>query len=177
MAEPIRTIEDLMIDDIIEREGSTYTDDPVDRGGATKYGVTQKSWMIFRAQMHDGVSRPVHVSDLQERHAREFYAVMYYRPLEWIDDVELRELVLDCSVNHGATRATKWLQRAAGCLAIDGSIGPETRERVNRTMPPKTVYAFVLMARIKFYAEIVANDPTQVRFLRGWMNRVCEFIR
>jgi len=184
MADPIRSIEDLMIDDILEREGSTFTDDPVDRGGATKFGVTQKSWMFFLAQTsdHDKLLRvlPDHVRDITELHARFFYSVMFYRPLAWIDDIELRELVLDSSVNHGAARATKWLQRAAGCAEIDGVIGPETRKLVNsfgHAPGVNPLYALILIARLKFYVEIVLSDPSQVRFLRGWMNRITEFIR
>lgn len=33
-----------IVDDILRREGSTFTDRPNDRGGPTKYGVTQTAW-------------------------------------------------------------------------------------------------------------------------------------
>jgi lysozyme family protein len=180
MADPIRSIDALMIDDILEREGSTFTDDPLDRGGATKYGITQKSWdAYFTQRMAQGPAlnrTPLYVNALTEQHAREFYDIMYVQPLRWIDDIELRELVLDCAVNHGATRATMWLQRAAGCLAIDGVIGPETRKLVN-VFKATTLHTLIVIARLKFYAAIVKNDLSQVRFLAGWINRTCEFIR
>jgi lysozyme family protein len=172
MGDPIRSIEDLMIDDIIEREGSVFTDDPVDRGGATKYGITQKSWLIYRAQLRIAQDVPEHVRDIDEPHARHFYAVMFYRPLEWIDDLELRELVLDSAVNCGASRAAKWLQRAASCTAIDGVFGPETRRRVNVDMNADILRRLVIDQREDHYLDLVVKDPTQLRFIKGWMRRL-----
>ena len=50
-----------LIDDIIDREGgSTLTNDPTDKGGRTKYGISEKSnpeaWKdgdVWRAQAPD----------------------------------------------------------------------------------------------------------------------------
>lgn len=188
MDSPIRSIDDHLIDMILEREGSTFTDDPLDRGGATKFGITQRNWDDYRVRarpMEAALTLPPFVRDITEPMAREFYRLMYVAPLGWIEDIDLRHLVLDCSVLHGATRATMWMQRAAGCLHIDGVIGPETRELVNATkftsvaaeLKIEATYASVLAQRFRFIAVLVAREPTQVRFLRGWIERCVEFIR
>lgn len=165
-----------IIDRIIEREGGDkYTDRPSDRGGPTKFGVTQRAWREYRARHAEPL--PEHVRDLTLEHARQFYWIEHVAPFEWIADDALRELAVDCSVNHGRTRATKWLQEAAGVVA-DGAIGPKTRAAVNTKA--SVVYAKLLRRRFKFYAEIASDqlpaDP-DLPNLRGWISRGCEFIR
>jgi len=172
----IRSIDDLIIDAILAREGAAFTDDPLDHGGATKYGITSRAWEAYVAQQH-GIGVPaISVEFINESDARKFYHAMYVEPLAWIEDVELRELVIDSAMNCGAERVTKWLQSAAMCIEIDGVIGPETRRRVHER-GPAIIYTLILIARLKHYARIVKKDPTQARFIEGWINRACEFIR
>ena len=40
---------DQILDDVIRREGS-YVHDPQDRGGPTKYGITQRTLRAWRGQ-------------------------------------------------------------------------------------------------------------------------------
>ena len=161
-----------IVDDILRREGSAFTDHPADRGGPTRYGITQTAWQDYRAR-HPGRTLVEHVRDLNEATAREFYQVEYVGPFAWLS-ADLRALVVDCAVNHGKRRAILWLQEAADVDA-DGVIGPQTRAAViART---STVYRRVLSLRLQFYATIVARDTSQAVFLRGWINRACEFVR
>jgi lysozyme family protein len=169
---------DNIIDDILRREGSSFTDHPNDRGGPTRFGITQKAWMPYKlANKTHYRSLPLNVKDLTREQAVEFYRAMHVAPFEWIKDQELLALVVDCGVNHGVVRATKWLQLAAGC-EVDGIIGPITRAAVNTA--PRLVYVEVLRQRLRFYAKIATdqlpNDP-DLPFLRGWINRACEFLR
>ena len=39
---------DQIIADVIKREGSKYTNDPTDRGGPTKYGITLRTLQAWR---------------------------------------------------------------------------------------------------------------------------------
>jgi lysozyme family protein len=166
-----------IIDEIIRREGgSAFTNDPVDRGGATKYGITQRAWddYLRKWQQHTTDRLPREVQSLKHHHAVGFYRSEHVTPMLWIEDTDLRHLVIDCAVNHGPGRARRWLQEAAG-VKVDGLIGPVTRGAVNDQ--PDVAYRNMLHLRIAFFGSIVVNDPTQLRFLRGWLNRACEFIR
>ena len=111
--------------------------------------------------------------------ARVFYVEGYVRPFEWIRDARLRDLVVDCAVNHGVDRATRWLQHACGDLLVDGIMGPKTRERVNGNMLPSErirLQREVLKSRLRLYASLVAGDPSQAAFIRGWIERAIEFL-
>jgi lysozyme family protein len=172
---------DQIIDEIIRREGGDqFTDRPSDRGGPTKYGITQKAWDDY-LNAH-GYARdatlPPFVRDIDRTAARHFYFAMHVTPFVWIVDDALRELVVDCSVNHGRTRATRWLQLAAG-VEPDGVIGPKTRAAAN-TSSAHELYVDILRRRFRFYALIASDqlpaDP-DLPNLRGWIARACEFIR
>ncbi len=173
----IKSIDDHIIDRLLEREGSEFTDDPLDRGGATKYGITQRSWNTYLSRILPVIELPVHVRDLTEPQARDFYRVMYVEPCAWIDEPTLRELVIDTAVHCGAKRAVSWLQYAALCRDIDGIVGPETRRMVNTAYAQKlaATHRHLIDLRENHYIDLCVRNPSQLRFLKGWMSRLREF--
>lgn len=167
---------EAIIDDIIRREGSTYTNHPSDRGGETNYGITQRAWENYWAQQYveGDIALPAEVCDITAQHARAFYRHEHVIPFMWISHRGLRDLVIDSSVNHGQHLTVRWLQAAAD-VTVDGIVGPITTRAVNAR--PHTCYTRLLVSRLKCYADIAASDETQTVFLRGWINRICEFVR
>ncbi len=141
------TVEHLL-DDIIRREGG-FVDDPTDLGGATKYGITQKT-------LSDFLGRPAtkdEVRDLTEATARDIYRKNYVRPFDaYAQDEALYALLVDSAVQHGVSRTKLWVG-------------------------PGTTYAQVLRRRIEFYGDIITARPANAKFARGWMKRIGEFIR
>lgn len=162
-----------LITEVLVREGwDKYTNDPDDRGGPTKWGITIGRWS-------DYIGREATELDVQlitELQARTFYLLEYVnRPhFDMIENEFLRELVVDCGVNHGVTRAAKWLQRAVGARQ-DGKVGPRTLEAVNSARVERT-YLRIAAYRVKFYGQIVRRDRTQAKFIGGWNNRAADFI-
>jgi lysozyme family protein len=161
-----------IIDDLIRREGDKFTDHPADRGGKTKYGVTQ-------ATLSEWLGRPATVDDvksLTEHEAREIYRDAYItRPgFLGIESDAVRALAVDCAVNHGVKRAVQLLQEAAH-VVTDGVLGPNTREAVNH-MTAAVLYRRLCAARVRLYGEIITKNPPQAIFAAGWCNRVAEFI-
>ena len=163
---------DDIIDDIIRREGNAYTNDPVDRGGPTKYGITQRTLAEYR-------NRPVspeEVASLTAQEARDIYLKRYVRPFERIGLIgHLLALLVDCAVNSGVQRAIRWLQQAAG-LVSDGVIGPKTQHAAN-TQHWRKLYVGVLAQRYAHYASLAAGNTGQNKFIRGWVNRANEFLK
>src|SRR5690606_34200226 len=130
-----------IIDDIIRREGTAYTEHPSDRGGPTKYGITQRAWDDYwtRQYVEDDrrIPLPAGVRDITAQHARAFYRHEHVIPFMWISHRGLRDLVIDSSVNHGQHLTVRWLQSAAG-VTVDGIVGPITTQAVNAR--PNTCY-------------------------------------
>lgn len=118
---------DEIITDVLKAEGwDTFTNHPADRGGPTKWGITQKAWAEWR-------DRDVTVEEVQqitEPQARDFYESLYIVGPRFNQLPErLQAMVVDCGVNHGVVRAAKWVQRAVGAEQ-DGMIGQIGRAHV-----------------------------------------------
>lgn len=149
---------------ILEHEGgSRFTDHPSDRGGRTKWGITEKAW-------------GGDVRNITEQQARDFYEREYIlRPnFDKIDDDLLRYLVVDAGVNHGTRLAARWLQRAAG-VQEDGQIGPKTMAAVNGQDPTGLFLRF-LGYRFILWADLVRRDRSQGAFMGGWQRRGVHFL-
>ncbi len=85
-------------------------------------------------------------------------------------------MVFDQAVNAGRTAAARLLQRAINrtalvpALAEDGQIGPRTLAAAAAVPFLELRFAFRAVTAER-YRNIVAANPTQIKFLRGWLNR------
>lgn len=158
-----------IIDGIIEAEGD-FTDDPTDRGGATRWGVTQATLASWRG-------KPVSVEDVRNlsiTEAREILQDMYVKKpgFDRIASDILRDCLVDYGVNSGPSAAVKALQRCLG-LKVDGVLGPETEKAAN-LKPGPWLSVKVVAQRIRHLGRIVTNDPAQAKFAAGWANRIAS---
>ena len=151
---------------MVKSEGG-YVNDPHDRGGETNLGVTKKAWAAYLGrEIADG-----EMAALTVEAVAPFYKEMYWdrvRGDDLPDGVDY--LVFDFAVNAGPGRAAKFLQKAVGATA-DGVIGPGTLAAVRAKSPQEVIDLFSTI-KAEFYHGIVENDPTQQRFINGWLNRV-----
>ncbi len=168
-----------MINDILRREGG-YVDHPADRGGPTKYGITQQT--LSRYLGHAALVSEV--QNLSEDVAREIYERNYfYGPAINTLPEEIQAFVFDSAVNHGPRRAIKFVQSVCNQagreppLSEDGAMGPNTRKGAQWAQQEMGEYFLKALfeERRIFYHAIVAANPSQGVFLRGWLNRVDEF--
>ena len=158
------------IEAVLVREGG-YVDLPEDRGGPTNMGITIRTLMSYRGS-------PVSPSDVRDLEKSEAVAIYHQRYIEdpRLDLIEhewLFNTVFDAAVNHGPKRAVLMLQKAACVFPQDGLLGPITAGVVN-AMDPYELSRLFLKERILFYARIVRGDPSQSRFIVGWMKRALE---
>ncbi len=82
-----------------------WSDDPDDRGGRTKYGITEGTWQTFRNRgLWKGAILPSDVANITREHAIHVYMHLYW------DEIHLSKLqsgivsarVFDCPANSGA---------------------------------------------------------------------------
>jgi lysozyme family protein len=76
---------------------------------------------------------------------------------------------LDVSVLHGPGKAATWLQQTLGVVA-DGHIGVITLTRLKSAAPSEVISTMTELRRAHFNG-IVANKPTQRKYLKGWLAR------
>ena len=161
---------DQILDDLIRREGG-YVHDPADRGGPTKYGITQRTLQTWRGQ----VVTPTDVRQLTADEARAIYQRRYVDAPGFATLPDpLRAQVIDDAVLSGPRQAVKDVQRAIGGVTVDGQLGPTTRAALDAA-GARLVHARLIQARAVRLARIVQRDPTQARFLSGWLTRATGF--
>ena len=117
------------IDDIIEREGG-YVNHPKDKGGPTKYGVTEAT---ARAHGYNGDMQDLPRDTAAQILTEEFYIKT---KISLVSSQLIREELLDSAVMSSPVTAIKWLQRALNqfgaepSLEEDGILGYNTRSRL-----------------------------------------------
>lgn len=156
---------------VLASEGG-FVDHPADRGGPTNMGVTQG---VFDAHRRSRGLPSRSVRDISTAEVAEIYMARYWTPakcgaLPWPASL----CHFDAAVNSGVRQAAVLLQRAVG-VAEDGVIGPQTLAAVQRAGRARLL-ARMWVGRLDLYRRIVAGNPTQLVFLRGWENRVADLI-
>ncbi len=162
-----------MIARLIDREGGEV-DHELDRGGRTNFGITQYTLDIANA--HSLIERklPKSVSDLSREDAAYIYEILFYNaPKLYLMPDLIQEFMLDMCVHHGQGDAAKILQRACE-VADDGIIGDITR---NAASALSEIYGTLFIDRLvaqrkSFILDIIADDPDQAVFAKGWVNRI-----
>ena len=144
---------------LIREGGARFTDNPDDRGGATKYGISQ------RAYPNEDIA------NLTEDQARAIYKQDYWDRVsgDKLKSQAVAENVFDTAVNMGTTTATKLVQLTLD-VGVDGKFGPDTLKAVN-AVDEKEFLAEFTLAKVARYAAICNKDRSQAKFLLGWLNR------
>lgn len=140
---------------VLEMETSKITDDPRDRGGLTKYGISQTA--------HPGVD----IRNLTEAGATAIYKRMYW---DAVSGDKLNPIIAACTfdaaVNMGPLTARLMLQRVAK-VKQDGDIGPATLAALAKISPRSFVKAYT---RERLY-QYALMDKLDDIYGRGWINR------
>lgn len=156
---------------VLAHEGG-YVNDKTDRGGATNKGITQR---VYDAWRRARALPPRSVAEISSTEVAAIYLTQYWNPA-WCDKLpeQLGLIHFDAAVNHGVHRAVKLLQLAVGA-SDDGVMGRETMKSLETAlamMDEDAVTNAYLDERSDFYDEIVERDPSQVKFIKGWKNRL-----
>jgi lysozyme family protein len=160
----------------MKHEGG-YAYDPHDYGGETYKGISRKNFRGWSGWADiDRLKRDKDFPACLDRNAdlqgkiREFYQRNFWTPsLDVIKDQDLANWLFDKGVNMGIRQAVKLIQRALH-VDVDGVIGPQTMAQLNAA-EPIALLADCREEAKRFYTKLALNDPTQTRFLHGWLAR------
>jgi len=155
------------IEIVLMNEGG-YSNDPDDRGGATKYGITE--------HLYKSIGLPGTVADLSLQDAVEIYKKHFWNPHQYknIDSQYIANKIFDLSVNMGYIAAGKVAQRAVRAangfkLDDDGIIGKKTLEQINGIKPNTLLPAIRSEAACHYRSLTHLKGFT--KFINGWLNR------
>jgi lysozyme family protein len=141
-----------------------YSNDPKDAGGETKFGISRRSYPNLD------------IKNLTPEQAKQIYFCDFWQKgkYEQIEDENIATKFFDLAVHTGISQAIKLIQRAlraAGTqVAEDGIIGPITLKAINEA--DSTDLLAALKSESAGYYRLIANaNPSQQKFIAGWLNR------
>jgi len=173
-----------IIDDIILREGD-YSDHPADKGGPTRWGITEA---VARQTGYGG-----DMKDLPRAFAEAVYMQQYVNAPGFNKVLAVSELIgeemIDTGVNMGVGHPGPWLQRILNVLnqqqrlfpdlIVDGQLGPATISALRTVLKHRGFAGEKVIARGlnclqgARYLEITESREKNEAFFFGWMlNRV-----
>lgn len=147
---------DQAFERLVGHEGG-YVDSRADPGGATKYGISKRS---YPNEEIAGLT----LDRAKAIYLRDFWLVARCDAMP--DGIRFD--VFDMAVNSGVSASIRIVQRAVG-VTVDGVIGPVTLQALN-AVPPTKMAANFNGARLAFMAEL----PTWPSFGRGWSRRIAS---
>lgn len=177
-------IEQFLVE-LISREGG-YVNNPNDRGGATKYGITEA---VARSHGYKGNMKDLPMDLAKDIYRKQYWIQPRFDQINTINPVVAEEL-LDTGVNCGVAFAKPTLQRSLNLLnnqgkggwpdlAVDGIYGPATLNALKTYLSKRGKEGERVLLRTlnilqgERYISICERNPIQEQFFYGWIaNRV-----
>tara|TARA_B100000678_G_scaffold184099_1_gene153874 strand:- start:6 stop:545 length:540 start_codon:yes stop_codon:yes gene_type:complete len=175
---------DTAIDEVIAREGG-YSDHPADRGGPTRWGITQHT---ARAHGYEGDIRRLPRSTAESIYRRAYWSAPRFDAVAERSQALAFEL-FDTGVNMGPEIAAGFLQRVLNALnrrerdypdlKVDSRIGPQTLAALDAFLALRGEAGEQVLVKAidalqgERYIALAEGRPANEAFLYGWLaNRI-----
>ncbi len=175
---------DTLIDDAIGREGG-YVNHPADRGGATRWGITEA---VARAHGYRGEMRSFPRADAVAIYFRIYWLRPGFGEVAEVAPAVAAEL-FDTGINMGPAVAVAFLQRALNALnrgasdyddvvagpRVDGATLVALRAFLKKRAPGGEQVLMKALEALQGerYLDLAERRPANEAFLYGWLaNRI-----
>jgi lysozyme family protein len=166
---------------VLHWEGG-YVNDPDDAGGATNFGITQATYNTYRKYrgLH---TRPV--KQIETAEVREIYQRMFWQPsFAYINTYPLALALMDTAVQFNPPTFKRFVREALGLNrpGVMQSMQELFSKQPSNYMTNEMLAALktcnqletalsIAAQRQAFRYERVRKNPSQQKFLKGWLRR------
>ena len=176
---------DAALKRLLDDEGG-YSNDPVDRGGETIFGISRVNWPEWPGWK---VVEVLKTTEHLRRHfspegdlllaVQEFYRTNFWQPIhgDEIASDKVAMILFSIAVNAGMRTAVRFLQDALNALnsaglVADGAMGQKTLAALHKyTNQVYPLSWYLLSMWTNLHAEIIRRQPNQSGFAVGWVRR------
>lgn len=153
--------------------GAKYTNSKIDRGGATKYGITIATWRTVGYDKNgDGKIDENDVKLITEEDFTKVLKKNFWNKwkADQIKNQKVAEILVDWLWASGKWGIIK-PQQLLGVKA-DGIVGKQTLAAVNGYPNQRQLFDAIKNARKAYIDKVIKNDPRQIAHKVGWLNRI-----
>lgn len=164
---------DTYFNKLLAHEGTVFTNTKADKGGATKYGVTFRTWQTYGYDKDgDGKITVQDVKLLTLEDAKLIAKKQYwdYFEADKIANQSLAEFIVDWSYNSGVGYVNGKLKQLLNIANIQ-----HIKSLQINAVSAADLFEKLKAARLILVQKIVDNNPTQAKFLKGWKIRINSF--
>lgn len=157
---------------LMKDEGIAFTNDPVDSGGPTKFGITKMAY-----DQYLGMITSIDVfKQVTQDMARTFYFDQYWKALscDRMTRLGIAICIFDSGVLYGVGSAAIMVQKAisicGGAIKLDGVLGDRSVSTLNIIREADFLKAFhgIVLNKIN---SIISLNPKDEKYRAGWTNR------
>ena len=153
--------------------GAKYTNSKIDRGGATKYGITIATWRTVGYDKNG--DEKIDENDVKLITEEDFTKVLKKNfwdkwKADQIKNQKVAEILVDWLWASGKWGIIK-PQQLLGVKA-DGIVGKQTLAAVNGYPNQRQLFDAIKNARKAYIDKVIKNDPRQIAHKVGWLNRI-----
>jgi len=136
-----------------------YSNNPLDKGGETNFGISKKSWP------------DIDIKNLTKEKAIEIYKQYYWDGTiaSMVDDDETAMKIFDLGVQMGLNGVKHRIEDVIG--PADDETNEEIAHAIN-TMGPEDFLPEFEAVCADYYEQRVIDDPKDNVWLGGWLKRV-----
>jgi lysozyme family protein len=158
---------------ILRWEGG-FANDPDDAGGATMRGITLATFKKYRKDKGKPEPDVTDLKNISESEWEEILREYYWNPwqADSINSQAVANLLVGWGWGSGVKTAVMQFQKLMK-LKVDGIVGKNTLAAINSSDEIE-LFNRIWLARKDFFINIVKNNPSQIKFLSGWLNRLYD---
>ena len=153
-------------------EGTKYTNDPNDKGGPTKFGITLRVYRSF----YNMDATAEDIQNMTVDKAKNLYLTLYWLELncDKILNDPIAIAIFDTAVLYGPGTSARLAQKTVNAiglfLKVDGDLGDESVTKLNQLKGDEFIDVFrgLVLNRI---TEVVSKIPTDKEYEAGWSKR------
>ena len=165
---------------ILKWEGGE-ANDPNDRGGHTNMGITRATFNALSKKVLGKEPTTTNFLHLTKNEAILFIRYFWMKAT-WNNQIHsqaVAEAITSWYWGSGGYGIKEWQRMLRDYFSktdinVDGVVGRQTVEYTN-SIPEKDLLEQAIKCREQTYKKLVQNDPSQSKFIKGWLNRLNDF--
>ena len=160
-----------LVPHILKFEGG-FVNDPDDLGGATNKGVCYRTYKLYCSRKKCSVPTIEDLKAITDEEFADILKSMYWDACraDYIESQSIANAIVDWAWHSGTVTASKEVQKVLG-VSADGVIGNITLAAIN-SRSPLPLFGAIQQARKAYIERICLARPINMKYHKGWMNRI-----